>query len=321
MKKLLIIALVLCLALGLTTAIAQEKVYKVGIAQLAVHGSLDNCYTGFIEGMKEQGFIDGENVEYELQNAQADPELIVGIANRFATGNYDLVVAIATPMAQACFNSLEDKIPLIYSAVSFPQNAGLATEEGLGIGNTTGTSDRLAVAKQLQAIRALQPEAEVVGILYTLSEINSVLQVEEFTQLAPEYGFRIEPMGIATGADVALAAPILLSKVDLVTMVLDNTVVQYLDTVLEAAEEKKIPIYGSEIEQVVKGCAAAEGIDYIDLGRRTGELAARVLRGEDAQSLPFIRIENTEFYYNQAQLDALQLTLPEALALRGIAVD
>lgn len=321
MKKALALVLTLVMVLGLGSALAEDKVYKIGIAQFAVHGSLDNCATGFKEGLAAAGFEVGKHVTFDEQNAQADMGNAAIIASTFVDNQYDLIVAIATPMAVVANNTSDGKIPVIYTAVSAPIEAGLATAEGLGEGNTTGTSDELPVKQQLQTIRALQPEAKVIGILYTLGETNSQVQLKQYEALAGEYGFTVEASGISAGPDIALALPGLLSKVDLVTMLLDNTVVQYLDTVLDAAEPLKVPVYGSEIEQVKRGCVAAEGLDYLALGRQTGAMAARVLKGEDASQIPFELIQESALYYNAEAIEKMGLTLPEELAARGTEVN
>lgn len=316
------VALILCLlmTLGLTSALADDPTFLIGIAQFATHASLDNCREGFLLGLKEQGFEDGVNLRVDLQNAQADMGIAASIADTFVGNNVDMIMAIATPMAAVCFNTAEDRIPVIYTAVSAPVKAGLATPDGKGTGNATGTSDLLPVEDQLKTIRSLQPDAKVIGILYTLGEDNSVLQVDTYKELAQSQGFTIEAMGISSGADVALAVPALLKKVDLITMVLDNTVVQYLETVLDKADEAKIPVYGSEVEQVILGCVAAEGLDYVELGRITGRMAARVLQGESAQSIPFETIQGGSLFYNEEKIQALGLKLPEDFVQRGTAV-
>lgn len=313
MKKLVALSLALLMLAGLGSSLADETTFLIGLAQFAVHGSLDNCREGFLAGLKDKGFEDGVNLRVDYQNAQADMGIAAAIADKFVKSNCDMIAAIATPMAVVSFNAADDKIPVIYTAVSAPIKAGLANEDGSGLGKATGTSDLLPVKAQLHAIRALQPEAKVIGILYTLSETNSAVQVEQYKALAPELGFTVEAMGIATGADVALATPALLKKVDLISMVLDNTVVQYLDTVIEAADAAGIPVYGSEIEQVLRGCVAAQGLDYFELGRKTGHMAARVLMGENAQDIPFEKIEDSKLYYDSAKIAALKLTLPEGL--------
>lgn len=318
MKK--IIALVISIMLLVPfAAMAQDKV-TVGIAQFAVHGSLDNCREGFVQGMAEEGFIENENVVYEVQNAQADMGLAAQIASNFVDNKVDLICAIATPMAVVSANTADGKIPLVYSAVSDPVAAELSNEDGLGQGPITGTSDTLPVAKQLSTIRAMLPEAKTIGILYTVGEVNSQVQLKTYEELAPAQGFTIESMAITTGGDISLAVPNLLSKVDCVTMLLDNTVVQYLDVVLDTADEKKIPVFGSEIEQVVKGCVASEGIDYIALGRSTGIIAARVLKGEDAAAIPFEIFQESKLYINTEKLEYLGIQMPEDLAQDAVAV-
>lgn len=313
MKKICSIVLTLALMLTASLALAETPNYKIGIAQFAVHGSLDNCREGFLLGLKENGFEEGVNITVDYQNAQADMGLAAGIASKFVDNRYDLILAIATPMAVVSHNTADGSIPVIYSAVSTPVEAGLAGEDALGEGPTTGTSDELPIENQLQLIRQLQPEAKTIGILYTLGETNAVYQVGEYQRLAGAHGFEVEVAAVAAGNDIALALPGLLEKVDLVTMVLDNTVVQYLDTVLDAAEEKSVPVYGSEIEQVVRGCVAAVGLDYIELGRQTGAIAARVLNGEDAGTIPFELLKESALYYNPEALAALGMDMPAEL--------
>lgn len=313
-KRITALTLSLLLVGSLSLSLAEEKSYTVGIGQFAVHGSLDNAREGFIQGLAEAGFEEGKNLSLDYQNAQADMGIAADIANKFVDNRYDMIVAIATPMAAVSLSAADGQIPVIYTAVSAPTESGMADENRLGIGNTTGTSDQLPVRQQLETIRAIQPEAKVIGILYTLSETNSITQLAAYEALAPEYGFTIEASGISTGSDIALALPALLTKVDLLTMLTDNTVVQYLDTVLDKTDPAKIPVYGSEIEQVIRGCVAAQGLDYLALGRQTGHLAARVLKGEAADSIPFELIEESALYYNAAAMEALSLSLPEALA-------
>lgn len=320
MKRILALTLTAIMLLTLTTALANETNYKIGIAQFAVHGSLDNCRIGLIEGLKEAGFEEGKNITFDYQNAQADMGTATAIANKFVDNRYDMILAIATPMAAVSVSTADGSIPVIYTAVSSPIGAGLADDNMLGLGNTTGTSDKLPIRSQLETIRAMQPEAKTIGILYTLSETNSISHLEEYEALAPEYGFTIESVGISTGSDIALALPGLLKKVDLLSMLTDNTVVQYLDTVLDKTDALNIPVYGSEIEQVVRGCVAAQGLDYTALGRQTGLMAARVLNGEDADSIPFEIIEESKLYFNPEVLAALGLTLPEALLNSGTDV-
>lgn len=316
MKKIIVIVLSLMLVIPFVS-LAQDK-YTVGIAQFAVHGSLDNCREGFKLGMTEAGFVEGENITYQEQNAQADMGLAAQIASSFVGTKVDLICAIATPMAVVSYQTADGALPVVYSAVSDPVEAKLATEDKQSLGNVTGTSDILPVAKQLTSIRALMPEAKTIGILYTVGEVNSQVQLKKYEELAAEQGFAIESVAVTTGGDIALAVPGLVNKVDCISMLLDNTVVQYLDVVLDAADAKKVPVFGSEVEQVVNGCVAGEGIDYIALGKMTGSLAARVLKGEKAESIPYEVFEESQLYINSDRMAELGLTLPEGLAANDV---
>ena len=292
-----------------------EDNYTIGISQFAEHGSLDNCREGFLEGLKSAGIEEGVNLTVEYQNSQADTGTASTIADNFVSKNVDLICAIATPSAMSAYNScLDSEIPVVYTAVSDPVGAGLADEEGNSVGNITGTSDKLPVEEQLKMIRDLMPDAKKIGILYTTSEANSVSAIEEYKSLVKKYDFELVEKGITTTADVSLAADDLLSKVDCITNLTDNTVVASLPTILDKANEKKIPVFGSEIEQVKIGCLAAEGIDYIALGKQTGKMAAKVLKGEKkASEMPFETITEAGLYLNTKVAENLGITVEDDL--------
>ena len=182
------------------------------------------------------------------------------------------------------------------------------------VGNITGTSDKLPVSEQLAMIREILPEAKTVGILYSTNEVNSQAAIEEYKKAAPEFGLEIVESGISTSADIPLAAEQLAAKVDCISNLTDNNVVSSLPVVLEAASKNGIPVFGSEIEQVKKGCLAAMGLDYISLGEQTGRMAARVLKGEKkASEIPYELIEGAAFYGNTKTAEDLGIELPESL--------
>lgn len=289
--------------------------YTIGIEQFAKHGSLDNCREGFIEGLAEEGLVEGENLTIEYKNAEADMGTAGQISNGFVTEQVDLICAITTPSAQSAYNAAMDTgIPVIYTAITDPVAAELALEDGTSVGEITGTSDKLPVEEQLKMIRKILPEAKKLGILYTTSEANSVSAIEEYKGLVEEYGFELVIKGITTTADIPLATDDLLQEVDCITNLTDNTVVNSLPTILEKANEKKVPVFGSEIEQVKIGCLAAEGIDYIALGKQTGKMAAQVLKGEQkASEMTFETITEPGFYVNTKVAENLGIEVSEDL--------
>ena len=292
-----------------------KESYKIGISQFAEHGSLDNCREGFLAGLEESGIKEGDNLTVDLKNAAADMGTAGQISGSFVSDKVDMICAIATPTAQSAYNAAMDAgIPVIYTAVTDPVVAELAGEDGTPVGEVTGTSDKLPVEAQLQMMRQILPDAKKLGIMYTTSEANSVFTIREYDALVEKYGFELVEKGITATADVALAADDLLSQVDCITNLTDNTVVASLPTILEKANDKKIPVFGSEIEQVKIGCLAAEGIDYIALGKQTGKMAAQVLKGEKkASEMNFELITEPGFYVNNKVAENLGITVPQEL--------
>jgi putative ABC transport system substrate-binding protein len=203
-------------------------------------------------------------------------------------------------------------IPVLFSAVSDPVSAKLV--ESLEVTNrgATGTSDALPLEKQMQMIRAFLPEAKKIGILYTTNEVNSQSHLETFKALAPQYGFEIVAIGVNTPSDIPLAVDTLLAQVDCVNNFTDNNVVNNLAILIEKAKEKKIPVFGSEEEQVRNGCIASESIDYVELGRETAKMAAAILKGSPVDTLPVKVISESKPVANKEVMEALGIELPEA---------
>lgn len=292
-----------------------SKTYTIGIGQFADHGSLDNCREGFLLGLAQEGFVEGENLTVLYDNAQTDGSIASQINTNFAARKVDLICGIATPMAQSAYGvGKKNNIPVVYTAVTDPVAAQLAGADGAPAGQITGTSDMLPVQQQLEMIRAILPDAKTIGILYTTSEVNSASTIAQYNLLAPDYGFTIVESPISSSADVSLAADSLVSKVDCITNLTDNTVVASLPIILDKANAQNIPVFGSEIEQVKIGCLAAMGLDYIELGKQTGRMAAKILKGEaQASELNYETVKEASFYANTKAAENLGISLPESL--------
>jgi len=290
--------------------------YTIGISQFAVHGSLDNCREGFLAGLAEEGITEGDNLTVEYVNCQADTQTSAMTADNFVSKKVDMICAIATPTAMTAYNStMSTDIPVVYTAVTDPVEAGLANADGSPVGNITGTSDVLAVDAQLQMIREILPEAKTIGIIYTTSEANSISTVAQYEAAAGNYGFEIVTTGVTAMSEVALAAADMVNKVDCITNLTDNTVVSALQTVLDEAYKANIPVFGSEVEQVKAGCVASMGLEYYELGKQTGRMAAMILKGEaKASEMNFQVISEPSLYVNFAAAEKLGLQLPERYA-------
>ena len=327
LKKLLCGALSLTMVLGLaacggntattdstdgdTAAKSDGNVPVIGISQYGQHASLDNCREGFLQGLQEAGLVEGTDYTIDYQNASFDDNMAIQIAQSFSAESAALMVGIATPSATACYAAAEDKdIPVIFTAITDPVGAKLDS------GNITGTSDVLPVEGQLKLIRALQPDAKTIGIVYTTSEANSVYSVNVYQEKAADYGFTVEAVGVTAQSEVTQAVDNLIAKgVDCFSNLTDNTVVGVLPAILEKTNEAGIPVYGSEVEQMKLGCVAGAGLDYVKLGIQTGLMAAKVLTGEaTCEELPYEIIENYDLYINSEALDAMGIAVPEDVA-------
>ena len=305
-----------------STATGAQKMITIGIGQFAEHPSLDNCRKGFVEGLKEEGFVEGQNVTYKYENAQTDGSIANQIYTNFVNNKVDMLMAIATPMAQAAYGLARDtEIPVIYTAITDPVAAELANENGTPVGNCTGTSDRLPVDQQLALIKEMYPNCKNLGILYTTSEVNSLSSIDEYKFYATKYDIEIKTVAINESSDMPMACDNILNRVDVMTNVTDNTVVASLPILLSKAKEKNIPVFGSEIEQVKLGCVACMGLDYVELGKQTGRMAAKILRGEKkAKDINYEVIEDASLYLNENVVKDLGLELTEDLKKRATEI-
>lgn len=286
---------------------------SIGVIQYATHPSLDNCYTGFKEGLKEAGFEEGKNLTIDFQNAQADNGNSDLMAKNMVSKKYDMVMAIATPAAMSAYSAAKDtNIPVVFTAISDPVAAQLVQSLDKPGGNCTGSSDVLPLEQQLKMIRAFLPNAKKIGVLYTTSEVNSVSNLKQFKALAPKYGFEIADVGITNSSEVASGAASLVAKgVDCVNNFTDNNVVNNLSTLLQATDSAKIPVFGSEIEQVKNGCLASVSIDFVALGKETGKMAAKILKGEAKPAdTPVYVVKEGKPVYSKAVMGKFGLTLP-----------
>lgn len=256
-----------------------DEMVKVGITQIIEHPSLDAAREGFKQAFIDGGYVEGETISFDEQNAQGDQSTASSIAGKFASDGVDLILAIATPTAQATAQAVSD-IPIFITAVTEPVLAGLADSWERPGGNVTGTSDLNPVADQLRLLTEIAPDAKTVGIVYNSGEVNSEVQVDIAREVAEELGLELR-LATVTGAGEVLQAAESLSGVDAFYVPTDNTVVEGLEAMIQVAESRKIPLIVGEGDSVERGGLATWGIDYRDLGYQTGLMALKVLQ-EDA---------------------------------------
>ncbi len=293
---------------------APAEKLAIGITQIVEHPSLDLIRQGILDGLKDNGFADGEKITVDYANAQGNMENTQLIAQKFEADKKDLVIAITTPSGQAAKNNVKS-CPIIFSAVTDPAGAGLVDK------NISGVSDMTPIDQQLALLQALLPSAKTIGMIYNSSEQNSVVQVKQTEEKAKALGLTVEAVAITTANELPLALDALLGKVDVLYTHVDNTLASAYGVIIQKADAKKIPVLGAVEDYVKQGAIATQGIDNYKVGYQTGIMAARVLKGEDVNSIPFETLKETDLILNTKALTALEITVPEELKAKAKSIE
>lgn len=288
-------------------AAAEGESVAIGISQIVSHPSLDAARDGFKDALADAGY----EVEWTEQNAQGDQSIAASIAGSFASDDLDLVLAIATPTAIALAQAVTD-IPVLFTAVTDPVGSDLVDSMEEPGGNVTGTSDAVGVEDLLELVTRIAPDAKTVGIVYNAGEPNAVTQVEWAQEAADELGLTLELATADTSGGVQQAADSL--DVDAFFVITDNTVVSALETLIQVAEDKQIPVIASEGDSVARGAIATIGIDYYSLGYQTGQMAVRILKGEAEPATTPVEVQTElALYLNTGAAERMGVTIPEDL--------
>ncbi|TCU74161.1 putative ABC transport system substrate-binding protein [Tissierella praeacuta] len=284
-------------------SVSEEKIFKIGISQLADHPALDDARLGFEDGLKELGI----NAEIDYQNAQGDIPTTMSISQKFIKDKVDLIYAIATPAAQSAKQSTND-IPILFSAVTDPVVAELVDSMESPGGNVTGTSDASPMDRQLQLFKDLDSNIKKVGIIFNTSEPNSQVQVEMAKDLAPSIGLEIVEIGISSISDMPQAIDSIVKKVDGIYTITDNMVASAINIVSEKAISNKLITVGAEDSHVSGGILVTDGISYYELGKQTAQMAKEILVDKTLPSnIPSQTATNTKKVFNMKTLKALEI--------------
>ncbi|MDF2607579.1 MAG: putative extracellular substrate-binding protein [Bacillales bacterium] len=295
-----------------TSTSKEEKVVKIGISQLMEHPALDASRKGFIDGLKEAGFEEGKNIKIDFQNAQGDQPTTQTIAQKFVNDKVDMILAIATPPAQAAFNATKD-IPILITAVADPVKAGVAKSLESSETNVTGTTNSTPITNRLDLIKKLVPNAKKVGILYSTSEINAQVQVDAATKAAPDFGFEIVTAGVTNANEIPQAMNSLVGKIDALFVPTDNLVVSSMPIIADICLKKKIPIIGSDKGISDKGALAITGVDYYKLGKQTAEIAVEIINGKKPQDIEIGISKDLQLIVNTDVAKELNITIPKEI--------
>ena len=311
LAPLLVVGILLTSLISLHQLKADKKkdVFRIGISQFITHQSLDATREGFVDELAKQGYIEGENIEIDLQNAQGEQRNLKTISQQLAESS-DVVLAIATPSAQSLANTTQTT-PVIFSAVTDPVSAKLVESREHPGGNVTGTSDQSsdAISTQINLIKKVLPKAKTIGILYTQSEPNSVVQKDEAKRLLEEKGFTVVEKTILDSNNVKAAAESLMAEVDMVFVPTDNIISSTMETVKQVSIKHKVPVFGGSTEMVAVGGLYNYGTNYEELGRQTARMLILVLKGEKPENIAVELPEKLELHTNQEMADALGIDI------------
>lgn len=309
-------------ALGVAAAFgvampAAAQVPRIGITQFQEHPALDDSRIGFLEAIEAAGYTIGEDIIIDYQNAQGDPSLVATIADKFVSGRYDMVFAIATPPLQAVA-ARTDTIPIVFAGIRDPIEAGVVESLERPGGNITGTSHWIPVSEQIKLVQEVMPGVERIGVLYNAGELNSVVQVEEARQWATSQGLTLVERTVTSTADVLQAAESLAGHAEVIFVPTDSTVVAAFESVVFAAERHKLPVVASDIATAARGAAAAYGADFLQLGRQAGDIALRILfEGADPATTPVETQAVQDLAVNVDAAARMGLTLPDEVLARA----
>lgn len=292
---------------------------KIGVVQITEHPSLDTIRESFMEEMKALGY-DESKVIFDVKNAQGEQTNLSTICKKFVGDKSDMIVAIATPTAQAAAATTTD-IPVLFSAVTDPVAAKLVEDPNAPSGNVTGTSDAIPVDQVLELCKQLTPDVKKIGFLYTSSEINSQVTVQKAMEIAKTMGYECKEASISESSELQQAAESLANDVDAIYTPIDNTIATAMQVLSKVGKDRKIPIYVGADSMVVDGGFATVGIEYTELGKKTAQMAKEILEGKPVREVPVATLDHFATFINQSTADAIGVTISDDVKASATIVD
>lgn len=307
------------LALFAATALilpAKAEEVTVAVTAIVEHPALDAARDGIKEALSEAGYKEGDNLKFVYESAQGNPGTAAQIARQFVGDAPNVIVPISTPSAQAVVSATRD-IPVVFTAVSDPLGAELVKDMQKPGGNVTGLSDMSPVADHVALIKEITPNAKSIGFIYNTAEANSVSTLAALKAEAEKAGLTIVESVATKSAEVQGAARALVGRVDVIYIPTDNTIVSAFEAAVGVAEEAKIPLYAGDTDSVNRGALAALGFNYFDVGKQTGEIVVRVLKGEKPGDIPVRVAAGTDLVINKKAAAKMGVTFPESITSRA----
>lgn len=318
MRKLFIVVVLCCVlvisgcAAG-STGSTDKEAYSIGIIQLVEHVALDSAREGFIDALKDNGYVDGQNVTIDVQNAQGDQSNLSTISDRFVSNKADLILAIATPAVQAIAGKTTE-IPILGTAVTDYVVAKLVDSNEAPGGNVSGTTDMNPVKEQIDLLVKLVPDAKTVGVLYNSSEDNSILQAKMAKDAIEALGLSYVEVTVTNTNEVQQATQSIVERCDAIYIPTDNTFASSMPVVHGVTSQSKTPVICGESGMVRSGGLATLGINYYDLGYQTGLMAIKILKGEaEPATMPIESASGFDFAINGKVAEEIGLEIPDDL--------
>ncbi|MBB3313529.1 putative ABC transport system substrate-binding protein [Rhizobium sp. BK196] len=309
------ILLAFAAALALTLPAKADDV-TVAVTAIVEHPALDAARNGVRDALAAAGYKEGENLKFVFESAQGNPATAAQIARQFAGDGPNVIVPISTPSAQAVVSSTRD-IPVVFTAVSDPLGAQLVKNMDKPGGNVTGLSDMSPVGEHIALIKEILPDVKTIGYLYNSGEANSVSLLAALKAEAEKAGITIVESAATKSAEVQGAARALVGRADAIYIPTDNTIISALEGAVAVAEESKLPLFTADTDSVSRGSIAALGFNYYDVGKQTGEIVVRVLKGENPGDIAVKTAAGSDLVINKAAAAKMGVTLPESVVSRA----
>lgn len=303
-----------CSSSGTSGTKEESKSATIGIVQYVDHVALDAAREGFVTALADNGYTDGDNITLDIQNSQGDQSNLSTISDRFVSNKVDLVLAIATPAAQAIAGKTTE-IPILGTAITDYEAARLVkTNEEPG-GNVSGTTDMNPIKEQIDLLVKLVPTAKTVGVLYTSGEDNSIIQAKMAKEAIEKLGLNYVEVTVTNSNDVQQATQSIVSQCDAIYIPTDNVFASAMPQVQSITSQSKTPVICGESGMVESGGLATLGISYSDLGYQTGLMAVKILKGEaEPATMPIEAATKFEYAINGAVAEEIGLTIPSDLS-------
>ena len=289
-----------------------DEIYKIGINQIVQHSALDSAREGFIDGLKEKGYVDGENIEIDYENAQGDVSIAQTISKQFVNNEVDMIFAISTSSAQSAYNATKE-IPIVFTAVTDPVAAGIANSFESSGNNVTGMSDMVSMTEQIALLQEIVPSIRNIGVIYNTSEANSIVQVDELKAAAKESNLEVKEISITTVNEINQNLSANIKDIDALYVPTDNTVASAYELVGNICLNNNIPMLCAEAAGVSKGGLCSIGIDYYQLGKETAYKAVEIIEGKEPSEIKIEKSSDMNITINSDAAKKINIEIPKEI--------